>query len=335
LPAIGNGEIASILFRIADLLELQGVEWKPRAFRAAASAIESMPEQASALYKKGGARALEEIPGVGRAIAEKMEELFTTGKLRYFEELKKNSPMDPALLDAVPGIGPKKLRLLHKALAIATLRDLKSAAQKHLIVGIPGFGEKSEQGILEALEKGGVKAGRISYSKALPIATCLLAKIRAIPFVERAEIAGSFRRKRETIGDLDILVCSKKPALVAEAIVSLPGVKSVLASGEKKTSVVLQNGLQVDFRAVPPEQWGSALLYFTGGKAHSIALRRIAIKKGLKLSEYGLFRGNRAVASKTEKDVYNALGMGWIRPESRENEGEIEMATNGFGPRKK
>ncbi len=330
-----NQKIAEIFYKIADLLEIQGVKWKPRAYRAAASAIESMPTPVEEIYQQDGLKALDEIPGVGEHISKKIEELVKTGRLCYFEKLKKSSPVSPALLDTIPGLGPKKLKSLYEKLAISTLQDLKKAAKKHQISKIAGFAEKSEQEILKALEKNGVKSDRLPFSTALPIANKLVAAIKKTHSVEKVETAGSFRRKKPTIGDLDILVSSKKPAIVAKAIVSMPTVKKVLASGEKKTSIVLKNDLQVDFRVVKKEQWGSALQYFTGSKNHSIALRKIAIKKGFKLNEYGVFdKAGRVVASKTEKDVYNALGMDYILPELRENKGEIEAAIKSFDKRK-
>jgi len=330
MPKIGNKEIAAVFYKIADLLEMQGVQWKPMAYRAAASAIESLGKPLNEIYNEGGLKALDEVPGVGENISKKIEELLKTGKLNYFEGLKKSSPITLELIDAVPGIGPKKLMVLHDQLAVSTLLDLKKAAEKHLVSKVPGFAEKTEQEILDALEKKGIKSDRISFSEANPIAKKLLNKIRKVSSVEKAEAGGSLRRKRPTIGDIDLLVSSKMPKLVAKAILALPEIKKVLASGEKKTSILLENGLQVDFRVVKPEHWGSALQYFTGSKSHSIALRKIAIKKGLKLSEYGVFKGKKVLASKTEEEVYNALGLDYIEPELRENKGEIEAAIKSF-----
>jgi len=330
-----NQEIPEIFYKIADILEIQGVEWKPRAYRAAASAIESMPEPVESVYKEGGLKALDEIPGVGEALAKKLEELVKTGKLAYYKKLCKTVPIDLALLDAVPGLGPKKLRALHKELAISTLEGLKKAAEKHQVVSIAGFAEKTEQEILKALEKNGVKAGRIPLAKALPIASKFVKALKKVKCVLEVEVAGSLRRQRPTIGDIDILVSSKEQGRVAKAILAMPGIKKVLASGQTKTSIVLENGMQVDFRVVKPKQWGSALQYFTGSKAHSIALRKIAIKKGLKLSEYGVFKDGKVIASKTEKEVYNALGLDFVEPEQRENKGEIEAALKSFAKRSK
>jgi len=335
LPAVGNEEIAKVFFEVADILEMQDVQWKPKAYRAAAFAIESMPEPVGAIFAKGGIKALEEIPGVGVAIAKKLEEIIKTGKLRHLEELRKSMPMDVEALNAIPGLGPKKLVVLHRQLGIKSLADLKKAAEQHRIAGLPGFGEKSEQDILKAVQMDGKKSDRVPISAAKPVAEEIVKLLQNVPGTKMAEVAGSFRRKRETVGDLDILVSSTRPNAATKAFISMPSVKKVLATGPTKSSVVLRNGLQSDLRVVKPRQWGSALQYFTGSKAHSIELRKIAQKKGLKLSEYGVFRGKKVVASRTEKDVYNALGMDYIKPESRENEGEIEAAINGFRAKKK
>jgi len=330
-----NEEIAKILFEVADILEMQGVQWKPKAYRAAAFAIESMPEPVGEIYAKGGIKALEEIPGVGEAIAKKLKEILKTGKLHHLEELRKSMPMDVEALNAVPGLGPKKLMVLYKQLKIKTIPDLKKAAEQHRIAELPGFGEKSEQAILKAIQMDGKQGGRTPLAIAKPIAEGIVKLLLAVAGTKKVEAAGSYRRKRETVGDLDILVSSTRPAAATKAFVSMPSVKKVLASGETKSSVVLNSGFQSDLRVIKPEQWGSALQYFTGSKAHSIALRKIAIAKGLKLSEYGVFRGSKLIASKTEKDVYNALGLDYIAPELRENEGEIEKAMESFEKKKK
>ncbi|MBN2067054.1 MAG: hypothetical protein JW744_01145 [Candidatus Diapherotrites archaeon] len=325
-----NGEIAKIFYRVADILEIQGVEWKPQAYRAAANAIESLGKPVSEIYMEKGLKGLDEIPAVGEALAKKIAELVETGRLKHYEKLKKQLPLDLDELDSVPGLGPKKIKVLYEKLAVKNLKDLKKTAEQHKIAALPGFAEKSEQEILKAILGKEGKAERIPLSVALPVAKSILARLKKLKPVQRAEFAGSLRRKRPTIGDIDILAASKGPEAVSKAFVSMPDVKKVIASGKTKSSILLKSGMQVDLRVVKPEQWGSALQYFTGSKAHSIALRKIAIKKGLKLSEYGVFRGSKVVASKTEKDVYRALGLNYIKPELRENEGEIEAAIKGF-----
>ena len=329
-----NEEIAEIFYKIADILEMQNVQWKPRAYRAAGNAIESLGKQVSQIYKQGGLKALEEIPGVGEALAKKIEELVKTGRLRHYEKLRKKMPINLDELETVPGLGPKRLMVLYKKLGIRNLDDLRKAAEQHKIAKLPGFAEKSEQEILKAIVGQGGKGKRIPLSVAEPVANKVVAFLKKSKAALKVEAAGSLRRKRPTVGDIDILIASKKPAVVTEAFVSMPKVKKVLARGPTKSSVLLKSGLQVDIRIVKPEQWGSALQYFTGSKAHSIALRKIAIKKGLKLSEYGVFKQGKVVASKTEKQVYNALGLSYVKPELRENEGEIEKAMKSFSKRK-
>lgn len=330
-----NEEIAAIFYKIADMLEMQDVQWKPRAYRAAANAIESLGKPVELIYKEGGLKALEEIPGVGEALAKKIKEMVKTGKLKHYEKLRKSLPINLDELETVPGLGPKKLMVLYKELGIRNLRDLKKAAEQHKIAGLRGFAEKSEQEILKAVAANGVKSERVALSVALPVANEIVERLRKLKEAEKVEAAGSLRRRRLTIGDIDILVASEKPVIVSKAFVSMPSVKKVLGSGETKSSVVLQNGVQSDLRVVKPAQWGSALQYFTGSKAHSIALRKIAIKKGLKLSEYGVFKGGKVIASKTEGEVYNSLGLDYIKPELRENEGEIEAAINSFEKKKR
>ncbi len=331
--AMRNSEIAAIFYKIADILEMQDVQWKPRAYRAAANAIESLAQPVEQIYMQGGVKALEEIPGVGEALAKKIEEMIKTGKLKHYEKLRKSLPINLDELETVPGLGPKKLMVLYKELGIRNLRDLRKAAEQHKIVGLHGFAEKSEQEILKAVAANGVRSERIPLSVALPVANEIVERLRNLREAERVEAAGSLRRRRPTIGDIDVLVASNNPEVMTNAFVSMPSVKKVIASGETKSSVVLQNGVQSDLRVVKPAQWGSALQYFTGSKAHSIALRKIAIKKGLKLSEYGVFKGSKVIASRTEEEVYNAIGLDYIKPELRENEGEIEAALASFKKR--
>lgn len=332
-PRVHNQDIANIFYKIADILEMQSVQWKPQAYRAAANAIEALGKPLSEVYARGGLKALDEIPAVGEALAKKIEEILKTGRLRHYEKLRKELPINLDELETVPSLGPKKLHILYEKLGVRNLRDLQQAAEQHKIAALKGFAEKSEQQILKAILANGGRGKRIPLSVARPIAGQIVKKLKAVKAAQKVEAAGSFRRRRPTIGDIDILVASPSPEAVTKAFVSMPGVK-ILASGKTKSSVVLQSGIQVDLRVVKPLQWGSALQYFTGSKSHSIALRKIAIKKGLKLSEYGVFRGKELVASKTEKDVYNVLGLDYIKPELRENEGEIEAAIKSFAKKK-
>ena len=330
-----NEEVAKIFFEVADILEMQNVQWKPKAYRAAAFAIESLGEPVADVYKNGGLKALEEIPGVGEAIAKKIEEIIKTSQLAYLGELRKSMPLDVEALNAVPGLGPKKLMVLYNKLKVRNIKDLRSAAEQHKVMKLPGFGEKSEAEILKSIAANGKEKERVPYWKALAAANEIVVLLGALPEAQKVEAAGSIRRRRQTIGDIDILVASEKPEAISKAFVSMPGVRKVLASGETKSSVVLRSGMQADLRVVKPGQWGSALQYFTGSKAHGIELRKIAIKKGLKLSEYGVFRGSKVVASETEEDVYGALGLDYIPPEERENDGEIEKAIKRYNAKKK
>ncbi len=313
-----NSEIATVFFEIADILEMQGVQWKPRAYRTAAVSIQNQSEQLEETYKKGGKKALEEIPGIGKAIAKKIEEILATGKLQYLGELRKSLPLDVEALNAVPGLGPKRLMALYKKLKIKNLEQLRQAALQHKISKIAGFGEKSEALILEGL--GIAEASeRIPLEKALSIALPIKQRLQKNKLVLKVEIAGSIRRKKPTIRDIDILVATNNPKELMNFFVGLPEAREVIMKGPAKSSIRTIEGIQVDLRAVKQEQWGSALLYFTGSKQHNIELRKIAIKKGLKLNEYGLFKRKKIIASKKEEEIYKALGLQYLEPEKREN----------------
>ncbi|MDI6737169.1 MAG: DNA polymerase/3'-5' exonuclease PolX [Nanoarchaeota archaeon] len=325
-----NPEIASIFFKMADILEMQNVQWKPVAYRKAARAIGELSEDVEEIYKKGGLKALKEIPGVGINIANKIAEFIENGKVREYEKLKKSIPAGLSSLLEVPGLGPKKAMLLYKKLKIKNVQDLEKAALEHRISKLPLFREKTEENILKGLDIYKKGRERVLLAYAMPIAEEI--KTALEKKAERVEIAGSLRRMRDTVKDIDILAVSSKPLEVIQIFVSLPFVKSVIAKGETKSSVLLSNSMQADLRVVPLKSFGAAMQYFTGSKDHNIELRKIAIAKGLKLSEYGLFRKERQVAGKTEEEVYNALGLSYIEPELRENTGEIEAALKGKLP---
>ncbi len=326
-----NSEVANLLYNIADLLEIQNVPFKPQAYRNAARIIETLAEDIETVFKNGK---LRELPGIGESIAEKISEFLTTGKLKYYEDLKKKVPKGVAELIEIPGMGPKKALFLNKELGISSVQQLKEAALKHKIRGLPRFGEKSESDILEAVELIEKGKERMLLGIALPIANELSSKLKALSEVDKISLAGSIRRRKETIGDVDILVTSKKPLLIMDFFTSMKDVAEVLAKGETKSSVVLKSGLQIDLRVVDSESFGSALQYFTGSKEHNIALRGIVKKKGFKLSEYGLFnQKGKNIASKTEKEIYEKLGLRYIEPEIRENSGEIEAAISNKLPK--
>lgn len=321
-----NSEIAAVLYDIADMLEMQNVQFKPAAYRKAARSVEESPAEAAAIYTKSGKEGLMQLPGVGESIAEKIEEMLDTGKLKYHSELKKKFPKHIAELMEIPGMGPKRIRTLNEKLKIATAAQLQKAAQQHKISKLPGFGEKSEQDILKGIEIFRKGQERMLLGYALPTALGIENRLKALKFVTKSSIAGSLRRKKETIGDIDILASSSQPQKVMQYFTTIEDADRILAKGRTKSSILLKNGIQVDLRVVDEESYGAALQYFTGSKEHNIAIRETATAKGLKINEYGVFKGEKRIAGKTEQEVYNAVGMDCPEPEIRENRGEIEAA---------
>jgi len=319
-----NRLVAKILYEVADLLELEGVEFKPRAYRRAAQAVESCPIPIEDLVAQGR---LHELPGVGESIAQKIEEIVRTGKLALHEELKAKLPVDLYALTQVEGVGPKTAKLLYEALGVRTLEDLERVAKEGRIKGVKGLGPKIEEKILRGLQeaRGAEKRELLGY--ALPLARHICKKLLETGLFRRVEPAGSLRRGKETVGDLDLLALSDRPEEAAQAFASLPEVEEILAQGPKKVSVRLTGGLQADLRIVSEESFGAALQYFTGSKAHNIRLRERAVARGWKLNEYGLFAEDGSViAGKTEEEIYRALGLSFIPPELREDQGEIQAA---------
>ena len=324
-----NLQIAGTLREMGELFDMEGVQFKPRAYERAALGVEGLDREATDIYKEGGAKALLKIAGVGAGIAAHMEELFTTGHFSEYERMKKRMPVDIAGLTAVEGVGPKMIRTLYRKLGVKNIRDLERVARKGTIHTIPGFGEKSEQKILKGIEFLKGSGGRRLLGDVLPQVRVLENMIRGFPETDVVAVAGSIRRRKETIGDIDILVTSKKPAKVMERFLGLSFIGHVYASGATKTMVRLKNGIDADLRVVPDASFGAALNYFTGSKEHNVALRERAIKKGYKLNEYGLYKGTRLVAGRTEGEIYTALGLQYIEPEMREMTGEIEAARIG------
>ncbi len=321
-----NGEISRILHEIGEYLEMQGVAFKPRAYEKVAQTIESLEEPVAEIYKKGGLKAVEDIPGVGVSIAEKIEEILKTGKLKYYEELKKKTPVDLSALTRVEGLGPKKIKVLYQKLGVKNLADLEKAVKAGKIGKLEGFGPKSEQNILKGLEFAKKNSGRFLLGEVFWDIRIIEDRLGRLPGVEKIRTAGSIRRRKETVGDADMLIVSDKPQPIMDYFVAMPEVARIYAHGDTKSAVKLKNGMDVDLRVVPAESYGSALNYFTGSKDHNVKLRQIAIKKGLKLSEYGVFRGVKQIAGRTEEEVYKTLGMDYIEPEMREMQGEIEAA---------
>jgi len=331
-----NQEIAKILYEISEYLAMQDVPFKPRAYEKAASSIEALEEDVTEIYKKGGLKGLKNIPAVGQGIGERIEELIKTGKSKYYEQLKKKVPVNISELTAIEGIGPKMIMKLYKHLKIKNLEDLEKAAKAHKIRHLEGFGEKTEENILQGIEFLRRSGGRFVLGFVMPDIRRIEERIRQMPGVKKAIVGGSIRRMKETIGDGDILVtisslqAAKK---VGEFFINMPEVMHVYSHGETKSGIRLKNGMDFDLRVVPEESFGAALQYFTGNKDHNIVLRKIAIEKGLKLNEYGLFRGQRMIAGRTEEEVYKALGLRWMEPELRTNTGEIEVSQKNKLPK--
>lgn len=332
LSTMRNTELAQIFREIALYLEMEEEPFKPRAYEKVAFALEALEEPVGEIYKRGGLKGLREIPGVGQAIAEKIEEIIQTGRLRYYEELKEKVPVDVRGLTAIEGVGPKSVKVLYEKLRVKDVSGLEQVARAGRIRGLPHFGEKMEQKILKGIEFLKQGSGRFPLGTVLPLIMEIEGRLSDLPEVGEVVVAGSTRRRKETIGDADILAISRKPDKVMDFFVAMPEVVHVHGQGKTKTMVKLKNGMDVDLRVVRKESFGAALNYFTGSKDHNVALRRIAQEKGLKLNEYGLFRGSKRVAGETEEEIYKALGLSFIPPELRENQGEIEAAKKGELP---
>ena len=329
---MNNKDISSVLSGIAGYLEIANVPFKPQAYRKAAEVIENLEEEAAEIYKKGGLKALEELPGVGVSIAEKIEEMVKTGRVKYYSELKKKTPIDLDSFKAIEGLGPKSIFKLYQKLKIRNLPDLEKAAKAGKIRKLEGFGGKSEENILRGIEFTKNNQGRFVLGFTMSFIRDIEGRLRKLKETKKIVVAGSIRRRKETVGDIDILAVSERPRPIMDYFVNMPEVAGVFAKGETKSSVKLKSGLDVDLRIVPEASYGAALNYFTGSKSHNIALREIAIKKGYKLNEYGLFKGRRQIAGKTEEEIYKALGLGYIEPEMREDLGEIALAKKGDLP---
>ncbi len=328
-----NEEVARILFEVSEYLAMQNIAFKPRAYEKAAEAIRDFEGDLKEIYKEGGLKALKQIPGVGVSIAEKVEELLKTGKLKYYEELKKKTPVNLSQFTGIEGLGPKKIKKLHQELGIKSVADLEKAAKAGKIRNLPTFGLKSEESILKGIEFQKKHTGRFLLGYIFPIARTIEERLAGLPAVERVAIAGSYRRWKETVGDLDILVVSKKPKEVMDYFVGQPEVARVLAHGKTKSAVKLTDGIDVDIRVVETKSYGAALAYFTGSKDHNVAMRVIAQKKGWKLNEYGLFSGQKQIAGKTEEELYKKLGLAYVEPEMRENWGELTLSAKNKLPK--
>lgn len=329
---VHNVDIAAIFEQIADLLEIEDANpFRVRAYRRAARSVGECGVELSALVRRG--EALPKIPGVGTDLSAKIKEIAATGDCALLQRLRREVPPAVAELLTIPGLGPRRVRTLYHELAVTTPQQLLDAARRGAIRDLPGFGAKTEAKILAAAAHHARQDQRVLRAAAQPHADSLLDYLRGVPGVERADVAGSYRRGRDTVGDLDIVVCAPESADVGFALTAYEDVVEVLAQGPTRSSVVLRNGLQVDLRVVERAAYGAALLYFTGSKAHGIALRRMAQARGLKINEYGLYRGARRLAGAAEADMYAALKLPYIEPELREDRGELEAARAGHLPR--
>jgi DNA polymerase (family 10) len=330
---LNNKQLADTFTLIANLVEIKGeVIYVILAYRKAAESLASLPREASEYWKEGK---LREIPGVGKAIAEKIDELLTTGKLGFLERLKEEVPESLAAWLQVPGLGPKKVAAIWKALDITTLPELEAAAKDGKLRNLPGMGAKSEAAILEGIASLARRSGRIPLGRAYPLAQEIIRTLMGVEGVVAAEPAGSLRRMRSTVGDLDILVAAKESAPVMEAFVKLPGVSRVLGQGETKSSIEFSDGVRAQVWVHPPEKFGTALQYATGSKDHNVQLRQIALAQGLSLSEHSLTKtdGSGEILCAAEAEVYERLGLPWISPELREDRGEVAAAKAGRLPK--
>jgi len=321
-----NQELSRLFFQLATHLEMQEVLFKPQAFFKVKETLDTLGEDVGEIYQRDGLKGLEDIPGVGKGIAGKIEEYLKTGKIRELEAYKKKMPVDIEALTLLEGIGPKIIKELWHHLKIKSLKDLERGAKAGEIAKLPGFGAKKEKNILEAIMFLKRSSGRWLLGEIYPIAQKYVEELRDSGLVQQAVVAGSLRRMKETIGDIDILVTTRKPERVMDFFVHMVPHEKIWGKGKTKTSLRNKEGFDVDVRVVEERVFGAALQYFTGSKEHNVKVRALAAQKGFKLSEYGLFKGKKLIASATERAVYKALGMQEPDPELREDQGEVEAA---------
>ena len=327
-----NRQLAKIFYEIADYLDMEDLPFRPFAYRRAADFLESSKTSVRELYDKEKIKGLVVLPGIGENIAKKIEEYLKTGEIKYYNRLKKKAPIDIRGLIAIEGVGPKTVKKLYKELNVKTIEDLERVAKEGKVAQLDGFGEKSQKSIIEGIEFLKKTKGRVSLGEALPIADEIISFLSKMDQVLKVDGAGSLRRMKETIGDIDILVASDDPQKVMDRFVSMNGVEKVWGVGQTKASIRMREGFNVDLRVVSPDSYGSALQHFTGSKDHNIRLRRFAIEKGMKVNEYGVFKGDKRIAGQDEPSVYKSLKMDYIPPEMREDFGEVELAVLGKIP---
>ncbi len=329
-----NKELANIFYEIADLLELEDVQWKPAAYRKAARGIENLTEDISDVYEREGTEGLKSIHGIGSNICNHIVEYLKTGKIEKFEKLKKQSMSGASELIEIEGLGPKTIRKLHDELNIKSISDLRDAIQKHKIQELEGMGEKTEHNLLEAIKNFEKSHERMLIDVAMETAEDVISYLKEQSKPDIINYAGSLRRMKETIGDIDVLAVTDNSEELMESFVSMENIERIVSKGRTRSTVVLSNGVSVDIRVIETGSYGSAMQYFTGSKQHNIELRNIALDKGYKLSEYGLFdkKSGKKIEGRSEERIYGALGLAFIPPPLRENRGEFKAATNDSIP---
>ncbi len=329
-----NRQIADKLREMAAFYEMEGVQFKPRAYEKAADSVESFDRDLADIYDAEGAEGFRKVPGVGEGIAAHIEQILRRGTFPEYERMKRKYPVDVQSLTSIEGVGPKTVKTLFRKLGVKNLADLEKVAKAGAIGKLPHFGARTQENILKGLDQLLKRpGGRHLLGEVLPLAQRMERDLSRVKGVKHAVVAGSIRRRQETVGDLDILVTTSDPDKVMARFIEFPEVAEVLEHGPTKTTVRLSNGMQADVRVIADNSFGSALQYFTGSKDHNIVVRKMAIAKGLKLNEYGIWRGRKRLASLTEAEVYRVLGLPYIEPELRTASGEIEAALAGRLPK--
>jgi len=314
-----NTKLAEIFYEMAELYQLKNVKWKPQAYVLAAQMLEGIPDDVSKIYSRGGEKAIEDLPGVGEGIGKKIVQYLKTKKITEYETLRASIPHSMYEMMKIPGVGAKKASLFYKKLRIKNIDELYRAAEEHKLKGLPGFKERAEEKILEGINLYKKMQPRMPLKKAEKIASAILAEIRKLKIVKEAVAVGSLRRKKSTVGDIDVIIRTDEPENVLKKFVKMSFVKEILGIGKEKATIIMKNNIQADARVFTDKEFGAGLLYFTGDKQHNIWLRKIAIKKGWKLNEYGLFENKtgKRIAGKTEEEIYKKLGVRMPKPQER------------------
>jgi len=328
---IHNSEVGEIFNKMADLLDIEGAnQFRVRAYRNAARIVSGLPHSVSDMVSDK--QDLSKLPGIGKDLAGKIKEIVDTGTLEQLEELEGRTSAELSTLMKIEGLGPKKVKVLYEKLGISNVKELKEAASQGKIRELEGFGDKTEQAILKELEVPDIEKKRVKLLEAEQNAKSLVGYLKDQKGIKDIVVAGSYRRKKETVGDLDILITAKKGSKIMDHFAGFEDVSKVVSKGKTRSTVVLRSGLQVDLRVVPAVCYGAALHYFTGSKDHNIAIRKLGVTRKFKINEYGVFKGEKRVAGKTEQEVYGVVDLPYIQPELRENWGEIEAAQKGKLP---